>query len=166
MKISWVITAAMIGVLGGTMSTHCEGMEASSVERNILQSEKEALAKSAAEARLKAYAPYSKYYVGAAVLTDSGKIFQGCNIENASYGGTCCAERVAIFKAVSEGELNIRATALVLKGEGTPCGMCRQILNEFNPEMLVILADTEGNIYREVSLSQLLPDAFGPHNLK
>ena len=119
----------------------------------------------AANARQNAYAPYSQFKVGAALITEDGTIYQGCNIENASYGMTVCAERVAVFKAVSEGITDIAAIAVVVPGGGTPCGGCRQVLNEFNPNMLVLLGDEQGNLYAEMVLSDLLPDAFGPHNL-
>ena len=114
----------------------------------------------------KAYPPYSHYYVGAALLTKSGKIFTGCNVENASYGLTICAERAAIFKAISEGEKEIEAIVVVTKDGGMPCGACRQVLNEFNPKMIVIAADEKGKIHSETPLNQLLSKAFGPANLE
>lgn len=132
----------------------------------LTETEKADLVNSAIIARSRAYAPYSKYLVGAALLTDSGKIFTGCNVENAAYGSTICAERTAVCKAVSEGEQEYRAVAVVLKGHGTPCGACRQVLNEFNPDMIVIMADIDGVIHKIQSLKELLPDAFGPHNLQ
>ena len=123
----------------------------------------------ALEARLKAYAPYSGFYVGAALLAESGKIYQGCNIENASYGATNCAERTAVFKAVSEGERKLSAIAIVggmREKELTyayPCGICRQVLREFcDPEnMWVIIARSETE-YKKMRLSELLPESFGP----
>lgn len=123
----------------------------------------------ALEARLKAYAPYSGFMVGAALLADSGKIYQGCNIENASYGATNCAERTAVFRAVSEGERNLSAIAIVggMKGKeltyAYPCGICRQVLREFcNPQdMWVIIAKSETD-YKKMRLSELLPESFGP----
>lgn len=131
----------------------------------LTETEKQDLVNSAIEARNKAYAPYSNFYVGAAILTDSGKIFYGCNVENAAYGSTICAERTALCKAVSEGEQEIRAVAVVLKGAGSPCGSCRQMLYEFNPEMPVIMADVDGVIHYEMLLKDLLPLGFGPHSL-
>lgn len=119
----------------------------------------------ACEARQQAYAPYSNYFVGAALLTQEGEIFLGCNVENASYGLTCCAERVAIFKAISEKASALVAMAIVTKEGGAPCGACRQVMNEFNPDLLVWLGDEKGNVLRETTLKQLLPDAFGPSNL-
>jgi cytidine deaminase len=126
---------------------------------------KKELLKAAHEVRAKAYAPYSKYYVGAALLTPDGKIFAAPNVENASYGLTCCAERNAVFKAVSEGAREFVAVAISLSGKGMPCGACRQVLNEFNPKMTVFACDEKGNLLKECLLSDLLPDSFGPHNL-
>ena len=116
-------------------------------------------------ARENAYCPYSNYKVGAALVTDSEKVFSGANIENASYGLTICAERSCIFSAVSQGHLDIKAIAIVTKDGGSPCGACRQVLNEFNPEMLVITSDENFKNIREYKLSELLIDAFGPRNL-
>ena len=117
-------------------------------------------------AQKKAYCPYSHYQVGAALLTKSGKIYTGCNVENASYGLTICAERTAIFKAVSEGEKEIEAIVVATKDGGMPCGACRQVLNEFNPKMTVISADEKGNIHSDTVLNDLLIKAFGPANLE
>ena len=113
----------------------------------------------ALEARNKAYAPYSHFPVGAAVCTRSGQIYTGCNIENASYGLTVCAERVAAWKAVSAGERELLRLALVTSDGSTPCGACRQVLQEFAPGLEILLADTSGNA-RIVNLDTLLPDAF------
>ncbi len=116
----------------------------------------------ASEARKKAYSPYSKFNVGAAVLTSSGKVYAGCNIENATYGATCCAERVAIFKAVSEGETNIKKIAIEGDNDGLtfPCGICRQVMAEFAPDMRVVLGKKNGEI-EIFSLNQdLLPHTF------
>lgn len=119
----------------------------------------------AASARLTAYAPYSNFKVGAALLTADGKVFTGCNVENASYGLTCCAERNAVFAAVNAGHTRFSRIALVVKGAGSPCGACRQVLNEFAPELVVEIADPNLENRRTVDLKKLLPDAFGPHNL-
>jgi cytidine deaminase len=132
----------------------------------IEMNQKMVLVQKAAEACSKAYAPYSKFHVGCALLASDGTIFQGANIENASYGVACCAERVTLFKAISEGHFKFDAIAVVVPGVGTPCGICRQALNEFEPNLLVLIGDTEGNLIKEMTLSQLLPDAFGPHNLE
>lgn len=109
-----------------------------------------------------AYAPYSKFHVGAAVLTASGRIYHGCNIENASYGATNCAERTAIFKAVSEGERKIKAVAIVSDGgEFTPpCGICRQVMAEFmEADGLIILGNNKGEV-KEYRLKDMLPLSF------
>jgi cytidine deaminase len=124
------------------------------------------LLKQAAEARLLAYAPYSHYPVGAALLSSNGRIFTGVNIENAAYPAGICAERVAVFKAVSEGEKSFTAVAVVTANGGTPCGSCRQVLSEFSQDMVVILGDDKGNYLREIPLSTLLPEAFGPGHLE
>ncbi len=112
--------------------------------------------------REKAYAPYSKYQVGAALLGKSGRIYSGCNVENASYGATICAERVAAVKAVSEGETEFLALAVVADGKepGSPCGICRQFLAEFGINMKLILLNLEGKKI-ESTLEQYLPAAFG-----
>ena len=117
-------------------------------------------------ARLKAYAPYSNYLVGSAIKTKAGKIYQGCNVENAAYGATNCAERTALFSAIAAGERDFSIVIVASKdGAATPCGICRQVLNEFNPDMLVIMVDEKGNVKNKFKLSQLLPQAFGPKNL-
>jgi cytidine deaminase len=130
------------------------------------QEQKIDLIKIATEVRKWAYVPYSHYQVGAAVLTESGRIYDGVNIENAAFPVTVCAERTAIFKAVSNGEKDFQAIAVVTKDGGTPCGSCRQVMAEFSPEMLVILADENGKIKSESKLSALLPGAFGAASLK
>ncbi len=111
-----------------------------------------------------AYAPYSNYPVGAALLTRSGRVYQGANVENASYSLTVCAERIAVFKAVSEGEREFEAIAVVTVNGGSPCGACRQVLREFAPNLTIYIADTQGN-YRQTSVAALLPDSFGPEHL-
>lgn len=124
-------------------------------------------------ARKFAYTPYSHFNVGAALLTRNGKVYTGCNIENAGYTATNCAERTALFKAVSEGERQFSAIAIVGSKEGTvnelvtgPCGVCRQALYEFSgPDLTVIMARTEED-YIVTTLGQLLPYGFGPANLK
>lgn len=120
----------------------------------------------ARRARNNAYAPYSRFKVGSAVLTDRGKIYSGCNVENASYGLTNCAERTAIFKAVSDGQRKIKAIAIVLDAPdfGAPCGACRQVIYEFGPQADVIMATVKGK-YKIAKISELLPYAFGPENL-
>ena len=123
------------------------------------------LAQLAAQARLQAYAPYSKFRVGAALITNNGKIYTGCNVENASYSMSLCAERVAVCKAVSDGNTSLKAIALSMTDSGPPCGACRQVLHEFNPSIPVYMADESGNISHESILSDLIPNAFGPGNM-
>ena len=118
----------------------------------------------AAQAREAAYAPYSKYKVGAALLAKSGKVYTGCNIENAVYSLTICAERTAVVKAVSEGEHAFEAIAVVTSNGGTPCGSCRQVLAEFGLDIRVLIATPEGLIGEE-TVDALLPGAFGPQHL-
>ena len=124
------------------------------------------LIQTAVEARKWAYAPYSNYPVGAAVLTASGRIYDGVNVENAAYPTTICAERVAVFKAVSEGERDFQAIAVVTENGGSPCGSCRQVLAEFGLEITVLIADAAGNLVEELTLHELLPQAFTPKDLK
>lgn len=131
----------------------------------LKQEEKIDLIKIASEVRKWAYVPYSKYRVGAAVLTDSGRIYDGVNIENAAFPVTVCAERTAIFKAVSNGEKDFQAIAIVTKDGGMPCGSCRQVMAEFSPTMLVIVADENGKITSEKVLSDLLPGMFTAKSL-
>ena len=126
---------------------------------------KEQLIERAVLARRWSYSPYSRYAVGAALLTRSGKIYDGVNIENAALPSTICAERVAVFKAVSEGEREFTAIAVVTENGGSPCGGCRQVLAEFGLETLVMLADAEGKRTGEYQLKDLLPDAFTPDKL-
>lgn len=121
----------------------------------------EELLKKAKEGLEKAYTPYSNFQVGAALLTEDGKVFSGCNIENASYGAAICAERTAMVKAISEGYTKFSKIAVVSAGGAYtyPCGICRQFMSEFMLEGKVVLEDKEKGI-REHSLSELLPEAF------
>ena len=119
----------------------------------------------AMEARKKSYSPYSRYPVGAALLTKSGKVFQGTNIENAAYSCTICAERTSIFKAIYEGEREFEAIAVVTKDGGSPCGSCRQVLSEFGLDTIVWLADENGDNIQESTVEELIPLSFGPSNL-
>ncbi len=123
------------------------------------------LIEKAREAMEYAYAPYSNFKVGAALLTESGNIYTGCNIENISFGATNCAERTAVFKAVSEGEKAFKAIAIVSSsGKFTPpCGICRQVLSEFSEDMDIILADNEDNI-KIITLNELIPFSFDSIN--
>ena len=128
---------------------------------------------SAIEARKKAYVPYSNYMVGAAVLTNELRIYTVCNIENASYTPTICAERTAISKAVSEGWRRFLAIAVVGGPRGDkitqyafPCGVCRQVIREFaDPDQFIVIVAKDENDYRQYRLSELLPESFGPENL-
>jgi cytidine deaminase len=119
----------------------------------------------ARKARKRAYAPYSHYKVGAALLGKSGTVYTGCNVENASYSHTICAERTAVLKAVSEGEAEFEAIAVVTRNGGSPCGACRQVLSEFSPELIIYIADKDGE-YRTTTLKKLLPDSFTPAHLR
>jgi cytidine deaminase len=123
------------------------------------------LIQAAQEARRWAYVPYSKYPVGAALLSASGKIYDGVNVENAAYPTGICAERVAVFKAVSEGEREFIAIAVVTDNGGSPCGSCRQVISEFGLETIVVIADARGQVVLETSISDLLPGAFRPEHL-
>ena len=118
------------------------------------------------EMKKAAYAPYSQFSVGAAVLAESGRIYGGANVENASYGATVCAERAAIFKAVSEGHRTFRRIVVAGRSEKfcVPCGSCRQVMREFAPEMEVICLNGKGET-GQYTLRQLLPESFGPEYL-
>ncbi len=119
----------------------------------------------AQQARRWAYAPYSHYAVGAALLTASGRVYDGVNVENAAYPTGMCAERVAAFKAVSQGEREFVAVAVVTENGGTPCGACRQVLSEFGLDAVVVVADAQGRVHLEATVRELLPGAFGPADL-
>jgi len=125
-----------------------------------------AILEAAIEAQKAAYCPFSKYPVGSTVRTEDGTLFSGCNVENASFSLTCCAERVAVFKAVSEGHKRITACAIVTKEEepAPPCGACRQVLWEFGRDMRVVLGNAEGQV-RIMSLGELLPGGFTPEQV-
>lgn len=121
------------------------------------------LVKSALAARQRAYAPYSRFEVGAALLTASGKTYTGCNVENASYGLTICAERTAVSSAIAAGETRFTAIAIASPGGVSPCGACRQILAEFCKNLLVILVNADDPTeVSQTDLEKLLPDRFGP----
>src|SRR5512141_3093669 len=119
----------------------------------------------AVEAGRRAYAPYSNYPVGAALRTKSGRIFTGCNVENAAYPTGMCAERVAIFKAVSEGEKEFEVIAVATNNGGTPCGSCRQVMAEFGLDTLVLIADGQSRPQQETTVKDLLPGAFTPRDM-
>lgn len=131
----------------------------------LTDEQKQNLIRVAQEARQWAYAPYSNYQVGAAILSASGRVYDGVNVENAAYPSGTCAERVAVFKAVSEGERRFIAIAVVTANGGMPCGACRQVLAEFGLETVILIADAQGNLRQETSLGDLLPGAFTPNHL-
>ena len=125
---------------------------------------REELIAQAMQARERAYVPYSNYKVGAALLGKSGRVYTGCNVENAVYPLCTCAERTAVVKAVSEGEREFVALAVVTENGGSPCGSCRQTLREFGADILVLIADVTGD-YRETTIAELLPDSFSATDL-
>lgn len=128
-------------------------------------SKKKTLIDAALGVRQKAYAPYSNYAVGAALLGDGGEIFTGANVENAAYPTSMCAERSAVFKAVSEGERSFKAIAVATRNGGMPCGSCRQVLAEFGTDVLVLIADETGQMLQEIRVRDLLPYSFGQQDL-
>ena len=132
----------------------------------ITQQEKQSLIDLANTARQRAYVPYSHYAVGAALRTRSGRLFTGVNVENAAYPQTMCAERVAIFKAVSEGEKDFEIISVVTENGGSPCGGCRQVMAEFGLDTIVLMADGSGKLVKETTVKELLPEAFTPAHLK
>ena len=131
-----------------------------------MKEEYKKLINEAEKARKRAYTPYSKFKVGAAVLNADGKIFTGCNIENASFGLAICAERVAIFKAISEGSTKFEAIAVI--GDTvtpcSPCGACRQVISEFGEDIPLIMANLKGDV-KIKKIKELLPEAFGKNDL-
>ncbi len=132
----------------------------------LTEQDQQALIDLANEARRRAYAPYSNYPVGAALRTRSGRIYTGCNVENAAYPNGMCAERIAIFKAVSEGEKVFDVIAVVTPNGGPPCGGCRQVMAEFGLNTIVLIADGEGTLLEETTVGELRPGAFMPEDLK
>ena len=124
------------------------------------------LIRKALDAKEKAYVPYSNFRVGAAILMENGEIYTGCNIEIASYSPTICAERTAIFKAISDGQRKIKAIAVVGDSKYTyPCGVCRQVIREFGKDAIIIVANSEED-YKKYTLNDLLPYSSGPEDLK
>jgi cytidine deaminase len=132
----------------------------------LTDEERRVLIDLANEARRRAYAPYSNYPVGAALRTKSGRIFTGCNVENAAYPTGMCAERIAIFKAISEGEREFEVIAVVTSNGGSPCGSCRQVMAEFGLDTIVLIGDGEGRLIQEATVAGLLPGAFTPKDLE
>lgn len=128
---------------------------------------RDSLIEAACQVRANAYVPYSHYAVGAAILTEDGRVFTGVNVENASFGGTICAERSALVKAVTDGARKIAAVAVCTSNGVAPCGLCRQVLSEFatpDQDPPVWMSDSAGNV-RETTLFSLFPNSFGPLDL-
>jgi cytidine deaminase len=132
----------------------------------LTDKERQFLIDLADEARRRAYAPYSQYPVGAALRTESGRVFTGVNVENAAYPTGMCAERTAVFKAVSEGERDFEVIAVVTDNGGSPCGACRQVLAEFGLNTVVLIGDGKKNLIQETTVGELLPGAFTPKDLE
>lgn len=112
-----------------------------------------------------AYVPYSHYHVGAALLAQDGRVFTGCNVENAAYPVCICGERTALVKAVSEGARTFETIVVATVNGGTPCGVCRQMLYEFAPDLRVVIVDFSGKVYHDLMLRDLLPHGFRPDDL-
>ena len=123
-----------------------------------------ALVAHAISARQRAYAPYSNYHVGAAVLATDGSVVVGCNVENAAYPATICAERVALTGAIAQGKRELAAIAVATRDGGSPCGICRQVMAELGPKMVVYISDEHGN-FRTTTVAELLPDSFSGASL-
>ncbi|NJC95488.1 MAG: cytidine deaminase [Anaerolineales bacterium] len=132
----------------------------------MTKQDKQSLIDLANAARVRAYVPYSNYPVGASLRTKNGKLYTGVNVENAAYPQTMCAERVAIFKAVSEGETEFEVITVVTDNGGSPCGGCRQVMAEFGLDTIVLLANGNGKLVKETTVRELLPEAFTPEKLK
>jgi cytidine deaminase len=132
----------------------------------LTNEDKQSLIDVANKARAHAYAPYSKYRVGAALRTRSGRVYTGVNIENAAYPVSICAERTAVFKAVSDGEREFEVVAVVTDNGGSPCGSCRQVMAEFGLDTVVLIADGSGHLVSETTVGGLLPNAFQPQHLE
>ena len=136
--------------------------------KELTQAEIDLLLDRAQEARDRSYAPYSRYHVGAALLTADGQVYQGCNIENAGFTPTVCAERTAFFKAVYDGHRAFRAIAVIATGEemGFPCGVCRQVMAEFcNRDFIIITANRDRTKVDVSYFGTLLPHSFGPKDM-
>jgi cytidine deaminase len=131
----------------------------------LTDQERQSLIEQANQARRHAYVPYSNYPVGAALQTKSGKVYTGVNVENAAYPTTMCAERTAVYKAVSEGEREFEVIAVVTDNGGSPCGSCRQVLAEFGLDTVVLIANGAGELLQETTVKELLPGAFTPEKL-
>lgn len=134
-------------------------------DRLMVPDELQDLHQQAVAVRKQAYAPYSKYAVGAALQAESGAVYVGANVENAAYPVTMCAERAALFSAVAHGERSFETIVIVSENGGAPCGACRQALSEFGSQLRVVTADVQGAVHLDCSLQDLLPDSFGRENL-
>jgi cytidine deaminase len=130
----------------------------------MIDLDREELIRQALAARERAYAPYSNYKVGAALVGKSGRIYTGCNVENAVYPLSICAERAAVFHSVCAGEREFIALAVATANGGSPCGSCRQVLREFGADIVVLIADATGT-YRETTVAELLPNSFSADDL-
>jgi cytidine deaminase len=159
--MKWQLILTVLIVFFGSHSSFAESSKAYEATPND-----KALILEAIKAKDHSYSPYSQYRVGAALRTKQGNIYRGTNVENASYGLTICAERCAIFSAVAASEREFEALALVTRDGGFPCGACRQVLNEFNPNMIVLSSDFTGKKIVKYRLCDLLKEAFGPQNLE
>ncbi len=169
-EVAYLATHGFFHIMGYDHMNEEDKKRMRAMEEKALQSigieriTEDDLIKKAQEAMQVAYAPYSGFKVGACLLTKSGRVYTGCNVENASFGATNCAERTAVFKAVSEGETEFEKIAIVAsKGLAFPCGICRQVLNEFAPQIDVIVSYNGQTIITK--LNELLPHGFGPQNL-
>ena len=123
------------------------------------------LIEQAISASQNAYVPYSNYHVGAALLSTDNQVFTGCNVENSAYPAGICAERTAVVKAVSEGVKDFQTIVVATKNAGSPCGICRQVMNEFAPQMRVVLVDFDGAIALDTTVADLLPAGFSKQDL-
>jgi cytidine deaminase len=135
--------------------------------RKMVPARLQDLFEAATRARKNAYAPYSRYRVGAAIRLEDGSVFSGCNVENSTYGATTCAEQIAVFKAVSEkGKIRIAEVMVITESDppASPCGICRQVLAEFGPKAVIHASNPKGRI-KTLKLGSLLPDAFTPEHL-
>ena len=132
----------------------------------LTNAQRRELIQQALQVRQSAYAPYSRYQVGAALLCQDGRIFVGANVENAAYPSSMCAERVAVFTAVTAGERQFAAVVVATANGGTPCGGCRQVLAEFGLETRVLITNDQGVVVWETTVADLLPGAFQPDDLK
>jgi cytidine deaminase len=133
---------------------------------SLTDKQRQELIQSAIQARTRAYAPYSNYQVGAALLTKGGEIFTGTNVENAAYPDSICAERSAVFSAIAAGKREFEAIAVVSRNGGMPCGSCRQVLSEFGLDIEVLVADQGGNLLQQATVRELLPGAFHSQDLQ